>query len=88
MAEPEIILDRLGTEALNFHAQRQGVKMARQLPLVPTIKTTVRFPQELYRRLRIRAIEESRPAAVIIAEAVELYLSDVEAKRNNEAPTA
>ena len=57
--------------------------MARQLPLVPTIKTTVRFPQELYRRLRIKAIEESRPVAVLIADAVEAYLSGLGAEASS-----
>jgi predicted DNA-binding protein len=57
--------------------------MARQqLSLVPTVKTTVRFPQELYRRLKIRAIEESRPVAILIADSVEVYLSNSETKRD------
>jgi predicted DNA-binding protein len=50
--------------------------MARQLSLVPTIKTTVRFPEELYRRLRIKAIQEGRPVAVLIADTMEAYLSN------------
>jgi predicted DNA-binding protein len=58
--------------------------MARQLSLVPVVKTTVRFPQELYRRLRIKAIEEARPAAVLIADAVQAYLSNVP-KQQGEA---
>jgi hypothetical protein len=56
--------------------ERKGVKMARQLSLVPTIKTTVRFPEELYRRLRIKAIQEGRPVAVLIADTMEAYLSN------------
>jgi len=60
--------------------------MARQqLPLVPTVKTTVRFPRELYRRLKIKAIEESRPVATLIADSVEVYLSDSKTKRAAES---
>jgi predicted transcriptional regulator len=58
--------------------------MARQLELVPTVKTTVRFPEELYRRLRIKAIEERRPVAALIADAVATYLSSSE---NEQAET-
>lgn len=54
--------------------------MASQLPLVPMLKTTLRMPRDLYRRLKIQAVEENRPVAAIIAEAVELYLSKLEKK--------
>jgi predicted DNA-binding protein len=50
--------------------------MASQMELIPTLKTTIRFPQDLYRRLRIKAIEEGRPVATLVAEAVEAYLSN------------
>lgn len=49
--------------------------MAEQLPLVPTIKSTFRLPEELYRRLKHRAVEETRPIADVLTDAVELYLS-------------
>jgi predicted DNA-binding protein len=49
--------------------------MASQLPLVPTIKTTFRLPKELYRRLKIRAVNENRAMAVLLIDAIELYLS-------------
>lgn len=49
--------------------------MAEQLPLVPTIKSTFRLPEDLYRRLKIRAVQESRSIADLLIDAVELYLS-------------
>lgn len=49
--------------------------MAKQLPLVPTVKSTFRLPRELYRRLKILAVQENRPIADLLTDAVELYLS-------------
>jgi len=46
--------------------------MAEQLPLVPTIKSTFRLPGELYRRFKIRAIQENRAIADVLIDAVEL----------------
>ena len=43
-------------------------------PLFPTIKTTMRLSKDLYRRLKFRAVEESRPVAYLISEAIALYL--------------
>jgi predicted DNA-binding protein len=49
--------------------------MAEQLPLVPTMKSTFRLSTELHQRLKIRAVQESRPIADLLIDAVELYLS-------------
>lgn len=49
--------------------------MAKQLALIQTVKSTFRVPKDLYRKLKIRAVEENRPIASILTEAVELYLS-------------
>lgn len=49
--------------------------MAEQLPLVPMVKSTFRLPRELYRRLKIKAVQENRSIAEILIDAVELYLS-------------
>ncbi len=54
--------------------------MAEQLPLVPTVKSTFRLPKELYRRLKHRAVEENRPIGDVLADAVELYLSQAKPK--------
>ena len=51
--------------------------MAQQLPLIPTIKSTFRLPVAVHRRLKIRAVEEDRPIADVLTDAVELYLSRV-----------
>ena len=49
--------------------------MAEQLPLVPIVKSTFRIPSDLYRRLKIAAVQEDRPVADLLMDAVELYLS-------------
>ena len=49
--------------------------MAEQLPLMPTVKSTFRIPAELYRRLKITAVQEGRPIADLLIDAIELYLS-------------
>ncbi len=49
--------------------------MAEQLSLIPTIKSTFRIPSELYRRLKISAVQEGRPIADLLTDAIELYLS-------------
>jgi predicted DNA-binding protein len=49
--------------------------MAEQLHLVPTMKSTFRFPTELHQRLKIRAVQENRPIADVLIDAVELYLA-------------
>lgn len=59
--------------------------MAEQLPLVPTIKSTFRLPMELYRRLKIRAIQENRSIAEVLIDAVELYLSRAEKGHDESA---
>jgi predicted DNA-binding protein len=59
--------------------------MAEQLALVPTIKSTFRLPVELYRRLKIRAVQENRPIADLLIDAIELYLS--ERRKPNEQPS-
>jgi predicted DNA-binding protein len=51
--------------------------MAKQLPLIPTTKSTFRLPLDLYRLLKHRAVEEDRPIAEVVADAIELYLSKV-----------
>ena len=48
--------------------------MAEQLPLVQTIKSTFRLPKELYRRLKIQAVQENRAVTDLLVDAVELYL--------------
>ncbi len=53
--------------------------MAEQLSLVPTAKSTFRLPMELHQRLKIRAVREIRPIADLLIDAIELYLSRVEA---------
>ena len=62
--------------------------MAEQLPLVPTVKSTFRIPSELYRRLKIRAVQESRPVADLLTDAVELYLSRVEPRHDESLRSA
>jgi predicted DNA-binding protein len=52
--------------------------MAEQLTLVPTMKSTFRLPVTVHRRLKIRAVQEDRPIADVLIDAVELYLSRVE----------
>lgn len=52
--------------------------MAEQLALVPTMKSTFRIPAELHQRLKIRAVQERRPIADVLIDAVELYLSGTE----------
>jgi predicted DNA-binding protein len=59
--------------------------MARQLPLVETIKTTIRVPKDLHRRLKILAVKESRSYADLLIDAIELYLSTHE--RSENSPT-
>ena len=49
--------------------------MAKQLPLIPTVKSTFRIPFELYRRFKITAVQEGRPIADLLIDAIELYLS-------------
>ena len=49
--------------------------MAEQLPLMPTVKSTFRIPLELYRRFKITAVQEGRPIADLLIDAIELYLS-------------
>jgi len=49
--------------------------MAEQLSLIPTVKSTFRVPSELYRRLKIAAVQEGRPVADLLIDAIELYLS-------------
>lgn len=49
--------------------------MAEQLSLIPTVKSTFRLPSELYRRLKITAVQEGRPIADLLIDAIELYLS-------------
>ena len=48
--------------------------MAEQLPLVPTMKSTFRLPTELHQRLKIRAVQENRPIADLLIDAIEIYL--------------
>lgn len=62
--------------------------MAEQLPLVPTMKSTFRLPVDLYRRLKIRAVQENRPIADLLIDAVELYLCKVESANDEPTPTA
>jgi len=49
--------------------------MAEQLPLTPTVKSTFRIPLDLYRRFKITAVEEGRPVADLLIDAIQLYLS-------------
>ena len=52
--------------------------MAEQLALIQTMKSTFRIPAELHQRLKIRAVQERRPIADVLIDAVELYLSRVD----------
>lgn len=56
--------------------------MAEQLPLVPTMKSTFRLPMELHQRLKIKAVQENRPIADLLIDAVELYLSRLRTGRD------
>jgi predicted DNA-binding protein len=58
--------------------------MAKQLPLIPTVKSTFRIPFELYRRFKITAVQEGRPIADLLIDAIELYLSP---KAGSQQPT-
>jgi predicted DNA-binding protein len=49
--------------------------MAKQLALIPTTKSTFRLPVDLHRRLKHKAVEEDRPIAEVVADAIERYLS-------------
>lgn len=49
--------------------------MADQTPLFPSTKTTMRLPQDSYRRLKVLAIEQGRSVQDLLADAVELYLA-------------
>jgi len=60
--------------------------MAEQLPLVPTMKSTFRLPTELHQRLKIRAVQESRPIADLLIDAVELYFSRPEPRHDEPPP--
>jgi predicted DNA-binding protein len=51
--------------------------VAEQIPLIPTVKSTFRLPQDLYRRLKIEAVQESRTIAEVLIDAIDLYLSRV-----------
>jgi predicted DNA-binding protein len=62
--------------------------MAEQLALVPTMKSTFRLPMELHQRLKIRAVQESRPIADVLIDAVELYLSRVEITHDKSTRSA
>jgi len=62
--------------------------MAEQLPLIPMAKSTFRLPRDLYRRLKISAIQENRSIAEVLIDAVELYLSRVETIHDEPARSA
>ncbi len=59
--------------------------MAEQLSLVPTVKSTFRLPEELHQRLKIRAVQEKRPIADLLIDAIGLYLS--QRRKRNEQPS-
>lgn len=48
---------------------------AKQLPLITMRKTTLRLPEDLHRRLKIRAVQENRQMSDLLIDAVERYLS-------------
>lgn len=57
---------------------RQAVNaasMAKQLPLVEVVKTTVRLPKDLHRRLKILSAKQDRSYADLLIDAIEAYLS-------------
>jgi predicted DNA-binding protein len=60
--------------------------MAEQLPLVPTMKSTFRLPTELHQRLKIRAVQENRPIADLLIDAIELYLSKFGSADDDRVP--
>lgn len=47
-----------------------------QLPLIETTKTTFRVSVDLYKRLKLKAVEEGRPVGDLIVAAIERYLAD------------
>ena len=49
--------------------------MAKQLPLEPIQKTTLRIPEHLHRRVKVRAAEESKQMSELVAQALEEYLA-------------
>jgi predicted DNA-binding protein len=59
--------------------------MAEQIPLLPTIKSTFRLPMDLHRRLKIQAVQEGRPIADLLIDAIEFYLS--QRRERNEHPS-
>jgi predicted DNA-binding protein len=62
--------------------------MAGQLPLMQTMKSTFRLPTVLYQRFKIRAVQENRPVADLLIDAVELYLSSLETRRDQSRRSA
>ncbi|MGO9113276.1 MAG: hypothetical protein ACLP9L_28930 [Thermoguttaceae bacterium] len=60
--------------------------MAEQMPLLPTMKSTFRLPMDLHRRLKIEAVQEGRPIADLLIDAIELYLS--QGRERNEQPSS
>jgi predicted DNA-binding protein len=58
--------------------------MAEQLALAPTIKSTFRLSVDLHRQLKIQAVQEGRPIADLLSDAIELYLS--QRRKRNERP--
>jgi hypothetical protein len=61
--------------------------MAEQLPLIPMTKSTFRIPTGLYRRFKIRAVQENRPIADLLIDAIENYLSPDGTGRDEETYT-
>ena len=59
--------------------------MAEQLALAPTIKSTFRLSVDLHRQLKIQAVQEGRPIADLLSDAIELYLS--QRRKRNEQPS-
>ena len=49
--------------------------MAKQLPLEPAQKTTLRIPEHLHRRVKVRAAEEGRHMSELVARTIEEYLA-------------
>ena len=64
-------------------SQISGVFMARiestsQLDLLPQKKTTISFPRDLYKQLKIESAKRDREMSAIVADALRKYFSESE----------
>jgi predicted DNA-binding protein len=50
------------------------------------MKSTFRLPTEMHQRLKIRAVQENRPIADLLIDAIELYLSKFGSADDDRVP--